>query len=242
MRSDEEAPSADRAGLPALDHLEIAVRVAPSPAGGRAFSDVVDLRPGRVGLVQGLARCAPGQEDLLARETLAIARQWLSRAPDDVVLCAREVNRALVGSDVWSPMVQLFLGVHEDVAGALAYVSAAHDLAVIRRRAGALEALEEGGVPLGMMEGFPFGSGRVQLVAGDLLILVADPMVYRIMPAASGARDVGLPGADDVVASTIRALAVTSPRNVIQALLAAVSQLRGGCPVDDIDVIVARAV
>jgi sigma-B regulation protein RsbU (phosphoserine phosphatase) len=57
------------------------------------------------------------------------------------------------------------------------YVNAGHNPPILRRADGALEKLEEGGLPLGIEMEAKFDTGTIQLEAGDALILYTDGVV-----------------------------------------------------------------
>jgi sigma-B regulation protein RsbU (phosphoserine phosphatase) len=57
------------------------------------------------------------------------------------------------------------------------YVNAGHNPPILRRTNGALEKLEEGGLPLGIEPDAVFDTGSIQLEPGDALILYTDGVV-----------------------------------------------------------------
>jgi phosphoserine phosphatase RsbU/P len=67
-----------------------------------------------------------------------------------------------------------FLGELDLGSRTLRYVCAGHNPPVLRRAAGALERLEAGGLPLGVMASARFEQGAVTLDSGDLLVVFTD--------------------------------------------------------------------
>jgi sigma-B regulation protein RsbU (phosphoserine phosphatase) len=59
----------------------------------------------------------------------------------------------------------------------MTYVNAGHNPPILRRADGALEKLEEGGLPLGIEPTAAFDTGSIQLEPGDALILYTDGVV-----------------------------------------------------------------
>ncbi|HJZ66174.1 MAG TPA: PP2C family protein-serine/threonine phosphatase [Candidatus Acidoferrum sp.] len=59
----------------------------------------------------------------------------------------------------------------------LEYINAGHNNPVLRRRDGAIERLEIGGVPLGIASDSQYQIGSVDLASGDILLLFTDGMV-----------------------------------------------------------------
>jgi serine phosphatase RsbU (regulator of sigma subunit) len=59
----------------------------------------------------------------------------------------------------------------------MSYVNAGHNFPILRRQSRAIERLERGGVPLGVMPDVPYETGSVQLAPGDTLIIFTDGVV-----------------------------------------------------------------
>jgi sigma-B regulation protein RsbU (phosphoserine phosphatase) len=70
-----------------------------------------------------------------------------------------------------------FLAELDPLSRELTYVNAGHNFPVLRRASGAIERLQTGGVPLGIMRGAHYESGRVKLASGDLLLIFTDGLV-----------------------------------------------------------------
>jgi phosphoserine phosphatase RsbU/P len=67
-----------------------------------------------------------------------------------------------------------FLGELDLASRTLRYICAGHNPPVLRRAAGAMERLEAGGLPLGVMAAARFEQGVVTLDSGDLLVVFTD--------------------------------------------------------------------
>lgn len=59
----------------------------------------------------------------------------------------------------------------------LTYTNAGHNAPIVRRRSGAIERLEEGGVPLGVIAATRYDQGEVVLESGDVLIIFTDGVI-----------------------------------------------------------------
>lgn len=70
-----------------------------------------------------------------------------------------------------------FLAELEPATGNFTYVNAGHNWPVLRRASGAIERLEIGGLPLGIMSARPYQSGTASLAPGDLLLIFTDGLV-----------------------------------------------------------------
>jgi sigma-B regulation protein RsbU (phosphoserine phosphatase) len=70
-----------------------------------------------------------------------------------------------------------FLGEYDPAARALTYVNAGHNAPILRRSTGAIERLQTGGIPLGILESASYESGAVSLESGDWLVVFTDGVV-----------------------------------------------------------------
>ncbi len=96
------------------------------------------------------------------------------------------VNEALAANNPSCMFVTLFLGVLDVVTGQLAYVRCGHVPPWIRRADGGVERLEAAaGLPLGVMEGAPYRSGRTALAMGETLLVVTDGVTEGAAPDKS---------------------------------------------------------
>jgi sigma-B regulation protein RsbU (phosphoserine phosphatase) len=85
----------------------------------------------------------------------------------------RGVNRDLCRMSV-APLASLFLARLDPVTGRLDYCSAGHPPALLLRANGQLESLSEGGPLLGVVPAATFDQGRVQVGAGEVLMICSD--------------------------------------------------------------------
>ena len=70
-----------------------------------------------------------------------------------------------------------FLAEYEPTTRELTYVNAGHNTPILRRASGGIERLEQGGIPLGILESAPYQSGSVLLQSGDYLVVFTDGVV-----------------------------------------------------------------
>lgn len=70
-----------------------------------------------------------------------------------------------------------FLAELDPSAGLLTYVNAGHNWPVLRRASGAIERLETGGLPLGVMRDARYECGQTKLASGDLLLVFTDGVI-----------------------------------------------------------------
>ena len=70
-----------------------------------------------------------------------------------------------------------FLAALDPVSREMKYVNAGHNWPVLRRASGALERLQTGGVPLGLLRNATYECGQVTLADGDVLLIFTDGLV-----------------------------------------------------------------
>lgn len=73
-----------------------------------------------------------------------------------------------------------FVGELDPVTRRLDYVNAGHNPPMLRRAAGQIERLEEGGMPFGIDAAAAYDAGSTVLGAGDLLVIFSDGLVEAV--------------------------------------------------------------
>jgi len=64
--------------------------------------------------------------------------------------------------------------------GDVAYVNAGHNVPILRRKSGAVERLEAGGIPIGIFAESPYQVGTTRLESGDWLVIFTDGVVEAV--------------------------------------------------------------
>jgi sigma-B regulation protein RsbU (phosphoserine phosphatase) len=65
----------------------------------------------------------------------------------------------------------------DPATGDIVYVNAGHNVPILRRKMGALERLEAGGIPIGIFAESPYQVGTTRLERGDWLVIFTDGVV-----------------------------------------------------------------
>ncbi len=73
-----------------------------------------------------------------------------------------------------------FLGEYDPAKRTLTYINAGHNQPMLRRQSGAIERLDAGGLPLGILSSATYQSGVVQLQSGDWLVIFTDGLVEAV--------------------------------------------------------------
>jgi serine phosphatase RsbU (regulator of sigma subunit) len=67
-----------------------------------------------------------------------------------------------------------FIAEYKPADRRLSYVNAGHNAPILRRDTGALERLNDGGIPIGILADAPYQSGTATLHSGDWLVIFTD--------------------------------------------------------------------
>jgi serine phosphatase RsbU (regulator of sigma subunit) len=125
------------------------------------------------------------------------------------------VNRELCRDQNEPPIAALFFARLDPKRGELEYCSAGLPPPVLLRRDKSVERLEEGGPMLGALQGATYGSGRVYLNPGDLLLAYSDGLTecrnsldeeFEMERLTAAAKAMGGASANQVLFSTLGAV------------------------------------
>ncbi len=156
-----------------LGHLYISATEAARVGGD--FYDVFEAKQGKIAVLVGdvsghgiqAARTATLVKDVVHAFTHQSVR------PQEVL---KRTNALLIEKDLQG-FVSLFLGILDPQTGTFRYASAGHPETLLRRVMGTIESLGVGSSPLGVFSDARWRPGRVELQAGDMLLLYTDGVV-----------------------------------------------------------------
>lgn len=159
---------------PRIDGFDIAVGTNLADAGeGRTAWDFATLQDGRTALlnlnVQGEG-LPPGHYLAMARSLL----RELAKDQDGLQGLLARVNSGLAAAVVEGMEQYVEAGVLLPGNGFVEWAGAGRCPGAIIRRSGVFEEFATHGPPLGMMEGFLYGTQRMELGAGDAVIVLSD--------------------------------------------------------------------
>ena len=162
----------------------------------------------------------------------ALVSQDLSHATPEEV--AARVNEFLNRSVEPGRFVTAFLGLIDTATGRLTYVNAGHNPPVLLRAGGAVEALEAGGVILGILPGALYVGGEVTLAPGDLVALYTD----GVTEGADAANEMW---GEERLTALLKSAAASAARDIATRIVREVRAFEGERgPADDITVLVAK--
>jgi hypothetical protein len=129
-----------------------------------------------------------------------------------------------------------FLGEYDPAARTLTYVNAGHNAPMVCRKSGALERLEAGGLPIGILADTPYQSASVTLAPGDWIIIFTDGVVEAVNTQGE---EFGEPR----LLSVVNASASQSPGELLQAIMRHIDLFVGATPQhDDMTLLLIKAV
>jgi serine phosphatase RsbU (regulator of sigma subunit)/pSer/pThr/pTyr-binding forkhead associated (FHA) protein len=153
--------------------LEYSVRMVPGQFVAGDLFDVMDLPGGATGFLIGdVTGHGAGSGMMMAMTQSHLAA--LLRHTGDLVASVRGANEYLAARAQGGKFATLWLGLLEP-GGLLRYVDAGHGLWMVRRADGRVEQpRSRGSVPLGIDADSPFEEERLELGAGDRVVLFSD--------------------------------------------------------------------
>ncbi len=129
-----------------------------------------------------------------------------------------------------------FLAEYDPDRRTLTYVNAGHNAPILRRKSGAIERLETGGIPLGILEATPYLSASVTLAPDDWLAIFTDGVI-------EAENDQQEEFGEDRFLYGLHAGANLTPATLLQSLLASIDAFVGNAPQhDDVTFVLLKSV
>lgn len=169
---------------PAVPGLEIAFATRPANTVAGDYYDVF-ARPGGSSFLLAIADVAgKSVPAAMLMATFQASLKTLSDTPGPLTELVARINRyACSNSQNGRRFTTAFIAEFDPVTRALTYVNAGHNNPIVLRKSGALERLDAGGMPLGILEAAPYVSATLTLDPGDWLIAFTDGVVEAENPA-----------------------------------------------------------
>ncbi|HVT97295.1 MAG TPA: PP2C family protein-serine/threonine phosphatase, partial [Acidobacteriaceae bacterium] len=154
---------------PSVPGLEIAFATKPANTVAGDYYDVF-ARPGSDGRTWLLAVADVAGKSVPAAMLMATFQaslKTLSHTPSALTELVGRINRyACTNSQNGRRFTTAFIAEYEPATRRITYVNAGHNNPILLRRSGAVERLDVGGMPLGVIDGAPYASGEVTLEVG----------------------------------------------------------------------------
>ena len=172
---------------PQVPGVEIAFATRPANTVAGDYYDVFARPGGEPGLQTFLIAVADvAGKSVPAAMLMATFQASLKTLSDTsgplTELVARMNRYACSNSQNGRRFTTAFIAEFDPATRRLTYVNAGHNNPIVLRRSGAVERLDVGGMPLGVMDAAPYASGEVTLKAGDWLVVFTDGVVEAENP------------------------------------------------------------
>jgi sigma-B regulation protein RsbU (phosphoserine phosphatase) len=196
---------------PRIPGFDIAAGTSLTEDGpGKTLWDFFQLKGGKTGLVNLNVQGS----GLPPAHYLAIVRSLLrelARDQDDLEGVLARVNSGLAAATFDGVDQYVEAGVLLPSEGAVEWASAGKCAGAVIRRDGVFQEFSAHGPPLGMMEGFQYGTERVELGAGDSVIVLSDVTTGVFRGAADLVASLRGKPVGEVVSTLHKALARANP-------------------------------
>jgi sigma-B regulation protein RsbU (phosphoserine phosphatase) len=171
--------------MPVLPGFEVTGASIPCLQVGGDYFDFLDQENGLLGVAIGDVS-GKGIPAALLMSNLQASLHGQVLHPGQVSGVVERVNELLVKSTDPHMFATFFYGVLDRTAGTFTCTNAGHNPPLLLRADGALEQLEAGGLPLGMLPDMPFEQDTVRLERGDTLLMYTDGITEAIGPLPDG--------------------------------------------------------
>ena len=218
---------------PTVEGLEIAARNLPATAVSGDLYDFYEFREGSIAVFNGDVSGKGAAAALYAALASGLLRN-VARKHREPIGFLQAANRALMANRIESRYLAAMFAVWEPGRREIVVASAGEPPPVVRR-AGVVEALEIGGMPLGLFDSPEFEQRTVRLEPGDVFVMASDGL-HETEDAA------GLQYGDRALAETIERLPNATADELLEAILEDATAFGGGKELfDDRTVVVLRA-
>lgn len=169
---------------PVVPGLEIAFATRPANTVAGDYYDVFPRPEGRTFLMAVADVAGKSVPAAMLMATFQASLKTLSDTPGPLTELVARINRyACSNSQNGRRFTTAFIAEFDPATRAMTYVNAGHNNPFVLRRTGALERLDVGGMPLGILGEAPYQSATLTLEPGDWLITFTDGVVEAENPA-----------------------------------------------------------
>lgn len=159
--------------LPILEGYEFAARSIPAKTVAGDLYDFIPLEDGSLAISLGDVSGKGMPASLLMANVQATVRAY-SRVNTTANNCVKHANNLLFKSTASDKFATLFYGIIDAGKNTLRYTNAGHEEPFFLRKAHDTVRLTAGGVPLGIVDHFPYEEETVHFKEGDVLIIYSD--------------------------------------------------------------------
>ncbi|HYV75162.1 MAG TPA: PP2C family protein-serine/threonine phosphatase [Candidatus Binatia bacterium] len=169
------------AASPLIPGLQVAFSTKPANTVAGDYYDVFPrtAADGRTTYVFAMADVAGKSiPAALLMATIQSSLKTLAAAPLTLSELVQRMNvYACSNSQNGRRFTTAFVADYDPATRTMVYVNAGHNPPILRRRSGAIERLQAGGIPLGILETTPYAADSVVFEEGDWLVVFTDGVV-----------------------------------------------------------------
>ena len=224
---------------PQVPGLEIAFATRPANTVAGDYYDVF-ARPCESGTPTWLIAVADvagkSVPAAMLMATFQASLKTLSNTPGTLTELAARMNRyACTNSQKGRRFTTAFIAEYDPASRRLTYVNAGHNNPILRRKSGAIERLDAGGVPLGIIDA-PYQSGERILELGDWLAVFTDGVIEAENAQQQEYGEIRL-------MTLLHSGVMLSPQMLLNSILTDLDRFVGNAPQhDDVTCVLIKAV
>ncbi len=218
---------------PETPGYEIAGKSIPAQVVGGDYFDFIPMNDHRLAICVGDVSGKGLPASLLMANTQATLRgQTLVNST--ACECIARSNKLLFESTSPDKFVTMFYSTLDFSTHQLTYSNAGHDIPYLLSATAPVRRLDVGGVPLSMLEHFPFQEETIPLQPGDMLVICSDGIAE--------AMDVNqVQFSEDRLTDLLHRLYSSTATHVIDGIVSAVREHTGSSPqTDDMTIVVVK--
>jgi phosphoserine phosphatase RsbU/P len=227
-------------GPPTVQGLEIAFATRPANTVAGDYYDVfarpASQAPGGSYLIAVADVAGKSVPAAMLMATFQASLKTLASTADSLTgLVSRMNDYACTNSQNGRRFTTAFIAEYEPWCRGLRYVNAGHNAPILRRRNGAVEHLQRGGVPLGIHDKVLYDAGSVTLESGDWLVIFTDGVTEAENDRAEEYGEARL-------LTVLHGNAAATPAGLLNAILSDLDRFVGDAPQhDDVTLMLLKA-
>jgi len=220
--------------LPAIATLEWAGACIQAQHVGGDYYDLLELRPGRIGLLLADISGKGVSGALLMANLQANLRSQSAMAADNLAGFLTAVNHLFFKNTESSSYATMFFGDYDDSSRRIRYANCGHVSPLLLRANGSVDRLAPTCTVLGLFEHWPCETAETEIAPGDILVLYSDGVVEA--ERADGAAF----GEERLIQAVLQNRNCCA-QDLVRAIVDATLEFSGGARQDDITLLAARA-
>lgn len=159
--------------LPVIEGYEFSAHSIPAKSVAGDLYDFIPLENGNVAVSLGDVSGKGMPAALLMANVQATIRAY-SRLNPASKHCVRQSNDVLFNTTARDKFVTLFYGILDVRKNVLTYTNAGHENPFFLQKGKETTSLKTGGIPLGVVEHFPYDEEKIEFRKGEVLVVFSD--------------------------------------------------------------------